>query len=95
MSQKKVNFGRLRAVMKVYLCKFGLTPIEYENTGNQSRPSFHSHLRDFLHDLHVGVLEHRSHNFLLEGRQVLGHLAIDVIVLLPQLFYVNECIKYK
>ena len=81
--------------MKVNLGKLGLAPIEYENAGNQPRSSLQSHLSDFLHDLHMGVLEHWSHDFLLEGRQVLGHLAIDVVVLLPQLFYMDKCIKNK
>ena len=74
-------------MVHVDLGELGLAPVEHEDAGKESWSSLNSHLGDLLHDLHVGILEHWSHDLLFEGRKVLGHLAIDLIVLFPQLFY--------
>ena len=62
-----------------------LAPVVKYNAGNQARPGLECHLVQLLEHLGVNVLEHRRHDVLLEWRQVLRHLAVDGIVLLPQL----------
>jgi hypothetical protein len=62
-----------------------LGPVVQKHTGDESRASLERELQQPLEHLGVHILEHRRYNVLLKGRQMLCHLALDRIVLLPEL----------
>lgn len=63
----------------------GFTPRIYSVTSDQARASFKGESLDAVENFQGHVLEHGRHNVLLERRQMLRHLPVNLVVLAPQL----------
>ena len=62
-----------------------LGPVVKRAEEDHRRAGVPGELDELLVELDVAVLEHGRDDLLLEGRQRLRHLSVDVVVLLPQL----------
>ena len=62
-----------------------LGPVVQRAEEDHRRAGVPGELDELLVELDVSVLEHGRDDLLLEGRQRLSHLSVDVVVLLPQL----------
>jgi hypothetical protein len=74
-------------MMEIDSTEFRIRPRVHENSSKKTGSSLQSHLGKLLEYLYMGILKHRSDYFLLKRRQVLRHLSIDLIMLLPKLFF--------
>jgi len=62
-----------------------LAPVISNGTDTEARSGLASELLNSLDGVGDEVLQQGANNVLLEGRQVLGDLAVHLVVLLPQL----------
>ena len=72
-------------MVEAELVKLVVGPLEGGNAHNEARPSLQCEGEELAEDLGAHVLEHGGDDALLEGGQVLGDLAVDLVVLRPQL----------
>ena len=72
-------------MVKAELIEFVIGPLEGDNAHEEAGAGLQGEGEDLVEDLGAHVLEHGRHDALLEGGQVLRDLAVDLVVLRPQL----------